>query len=366
MNNKMKCSGSGFVTLDLLESGIGNEFPVSAGGSFGNVMLILAYLGWEAAPILRLGQDWPAQQIMENFKQYCVQSSAIQLDPSVNTPVIIQHQQPGKAKDHRFIHRCPQCTAFFPSYTPVKVTSMESHRDILQATDVYFFDRASPSAIRGAQIAKSAGAFVVFEPSSFGNEAQLAKAIRTSDVVKFSNDRSRDSGAESLCHDVICIETHGALGLRFRLPQVSGDHEWVWSSPVENKEIVDTSGAGDWTTAGMIHSMLTLGAGRVHANREILEASLRYGQALAALNCRFAGARGLAQAVSASEALLYSHMLSMGYSFHITERRHAGTGALMTASLDQICLQCAATDRTPDSQKAVRTLRTEPEHTVLH
>lgn len=340
MHRRFRCSGSGFVTLDALNNGVGDAFPISTGGSFGNVMLILAFLGWDTSPITRLGNDWAGQQILEEFQSQSINTVGVQIDPSISTPVLIQQQQLGKSRDHRFIHRCPSCNAFFPGYTPVKVTAMESFKEVLQDLDVYYFDRPSPGSIRGAQIAKAAGSLVFFEPSSFGNETQLLKAIRASDIVKFSSDRSKDTSAESLCHDVVCIETHGALGLRFRLPQNTGDHEWIWSSSLGNKDLIDTSGAGDWTTAGMIHSLISLVGKRIQINREIFEASLRYGQALAALNCRFAGARGLTKHFGTSEALLHSHILSMGYSFPLTNRSVSSSSMVTVKHLDQICSTC--------------------------
>jgi fructokinase len=55
----------------------------------------------------------------------------------------------------------------------------------------------------------------------------------------------------------------------------------------------DTAGAGDWCTAGLIHRLGQAGAaGLLEVEADELRDALRFGQAMAAWNCRFEGARG--------------------------------------------------------------------------
>ena len=49
------CWGVGFVAMDVVDVE-GDRFA-AVGGSCGNVMAILAWLGWTARPIARLGGD---------------------------------------------------------------------------------------------------------------------------------------------------------------------------------------------------------------------------------------------------------------------------------------------------------------------
>jgi fructokinase len=61
----------------------------------------------------------------------------------------------------------------------------------------------------------------------------------------------------------------------------------------------DAGGSGDWTTAGLLHLLGRAGlAGLRTATTEQVHAALRFGQALAAWNCAFEGARGGVYAVS--------------------------------------------------------------------
>ena len=55
---KPVCLGTGLVVLDVVMNGNPHSrSKVWAGGSCGNVLTILSYLGWNAFPITRLGND---------------------------------------------------------------------------------------------------------------------------------------------------------------------------------------------------------------------------------------------------------------------------------------------------------------------
>jgi len=56
--------------------------------------------------------------------------------------------------------------------------------------------------------------------------------------------------------------------------------------------LVDAAGSGDWLSAGMIH-VLFQNKSKFAPTEKKLEFALRFGQALASLNCNFIGARGL-------------------------------------------------------------------------
>jgi fructokinase len=58
MSKKPVCIGSGLVALDVVISNnpsVPNQFL--AGGSCGNVITILSYLGWDCYPIARLSNN---------------------------------------------------------------------------------------------------------------------------------------------------------------------------------------------------------------------------------------------------------------------------------------------------------------------
>ena len=85
------------------------------------------------------------------------------------------------------------------------------------------------------------------------------------------------------------IETLGSAGLRYRR---RGKH-WKEVDAFSIRRTVDTSGAGDWCTAGILHLLCQDG---IHGLQRITDqdalAAVRLGQAMAAWTCQFEGARG--------------------------------------------------------------------------
>jgi fructokinase len=128
------------------------------------------------------------------------------------------------------------------------------------------------------------GAFVVFEPSSLGVPTLFTRAVRISNLVKFSSQRSGpfiralDAAAPAV------VETQGSLGARFRWPSSS---LWEHVSAPAPRQFVDSAGAGDWTTAGLLNRLWTGGGER--ARLESLPAALQNGQDLGARACSWEG-----------------------------------------------------------------------------
>ena len=90
------------------------------------------------------------------------------------------------------------------------------------------------------------------------------------------------------------IETLGAEGLRYR-SRIAGarTHCWERLDAFEVTELRDAAGAGDWFTAGIIHRLAQQGSrGLMNTRPRQVEDALRFGQALAAWNCGYLGARG--------------------------------------------------------------------------
>ena len=117
--------------------------------------------------------------------------------------------------------------------------------------------------------------------------------IRICDVLKYSEQRAKsfsdllgDSGV------LVEIQTLGDEGLRFLLRGQRKTKTWVALSSYD-VDVKDTAGAGDWTTAGLIYQLFSDGRkALVTLTKSNIAEALHYGQALAALNCQFEGARG--------------------------------------------------------------------------
>jgi fructokinase len=183
-----------------------------------------------------------------------------------------------------------------PGYKPVLASVARRLAAEFGTPQVFFFDRVSRGALTLAQAAADRGAAVVFEPSGVGHPALFREAWEIAHIVKYSHERLRELPAEVESSNGVCllIETLGRDGLRYRsrLPGCKS-RSWQRLEALPAEDVKDTAGAGDWCTAGIIHKILYDGAaGLSEVDDTNLREAIRFGQALAAWNCAFEGARG--------------------------------------------------------------------------
>lgn len=287
---------SGFIALDIV---IGLEDPLAprfyTGGTTGNVTAAMAYLGWQATPICRLADDEAGHFVKADLERWGTDTKHLMGNFPCPTPIIVEKILLGKdgSPKHRFLWTCPDCGAYLPSYRPIVVETVENLKSDLGMASVFFTDRVSRSIVTLAEHCKKNGAVIVFEPSGVGDPGLFAEMLRICDVLKYSEQRAKsfsdllgENGAR------LEIQTLGDEGLRFLLRGPRKGKTWVALSSYD-VEVKDTAGAGDWTTAGLIYQLF--GCGRVVLNsltKATVTEALHYGQALAALNCQFEGARG--------------------------------------------------------------------------
>jgi fructokinase len=293
-------TGTGLVALDVVLS---DDQPVEprywAGGTCGNVLVALSYLGWRSAPIVRLREGAAANGLLADLKRWGVMTSFVTLSEDGSTPVIVERI--GRARGggevfHSFSWRCPNCGARLPGYKPVLAAEAEQLVLRLGSPRVFFFDRLSRGAIVLARVAAERGAAIVFEPSSVGNPILFREAWELADVVKYSHERLSElpAGLEGRKGPRVLIETLGSAGLRYRtrLPGCK-TRTWQLLKSIPATLVRDTAGAGDWCTAGIVYRLFPPGASALEtATDASVRDAIRYGQALAAWTCSFEGARG--------------------------------------------------------------------------
>jgi sugar/nucleoside kinase (ribokinase family) len=299
--------GTGLVALDLILSADPTKPPVlAAGGTCGNVLTILRYLGWEAFPIARLNGDGASQVVRADFERWGVSLRFAAESPTAATPVFVQtirRNRPGHAT-HRFSSNCPSCGAWLPSFRPVTAEAMQRVLEVVGQPStppprVFFFDRVSRGALVAAEAMAELGALIVFEPAGIGDPKLFDEALRLTHVLKYSRDRlpglaDRESGHRVLLE----IETQGAEGLRYR-STVLRTYAWRRSKSVHATVVADTAGAGDWCTAALLSRLGTGGlAGIEAATPSSLHEAIRFAQASAALACAYEGARGVMDVLS--------------------------------------------------------------------
>lgn len=318
--------GTGLLALDVVVGTDPDQTPVlAAGGTCGNVLAALAYLGWEAFPVARLNDDFASSIVRSDLQRVGVALDFAAQAPGAATPIIVQtirHDRRG-VPTHRFSVTCPCCGAWFPSFRAVTQDSALAIIDAVadavfggfESPRVFFFDRVSRGALTLAHAFADRGALVVFEPVGVGDPKLFAEALSVAHVLKYSRERlpnlanralparstTRSNGGQRGTRPIVEIETGGAEGLRFRTTHDRGA-PWRILPAVPVPVLRDAAGAGDWCTAGFLATLGVAGASGIESARTSdLAEALRVGQAAAAISSSFEGARGVMAALGPAE-----------------------------------------------------------------
>lgn len=306
--------GTGLVALDVVINGRSSSpIGVWAGGTCGNVLTILSFLGWKSFPVARLSNDLFAEMLTGDLEKWKVKTDFVEKAESGSTPIIVQRIKKGKEgfPKHSFGWNCPSCGARLPAYKAVLSESANAIADHLPLSEVFFFDRVSRGAIELAKQCHDDGAIVCFEPTSARNESQFFECLEIADIVKYSHDYAdRIPTIPASANVFLEIETRGNAGLRFRNLEKGERRNWEFLDSFEFDEYVDAAGSGDWLTAGLLHLLSQSGRGGLRrSGTDRLRNALSIAQGLAALNCQFEGARGMMYALTLSQVQVALHEL---------------------------------------------------------
>ena len=329
------CWGVGFVSMDVIDTE-GGRFG-AVGGSCGNVMAILGWLGWDARPIARLGDDSVGDFVRAELGGLGVNVGSLTKEKKFRSPIVLQRF--GTARDgtrtHRFSLTCPGCGRWLPRHRSVTLAQVMSLASGIEFPNVLYFDRVSPAALRLAESMRNRGALVVFEPSSADAEAKFQRAVDACHVLKYSQERlGHLPDLPYTASPALIVETRGDMGLRFRWQD-----RWSQLDAFPVKDIVDAAGSGDWCTATLIHRLGRTGAGPfLCSTRPVIEAALQDGQAAAAVNCGFLGARGAMQAMTLNE--LNQRLLTVGRASPTKNSTICAGAPKLSISSLHYCDQC--------------------------
>lgn len=292
-----KVLGAGLVALDLVVSS-DPSVPIQAwaGGTTGNVMTILAWHGWDSYPIARMNGDAASDRVRADLSRWGVRLDLAGCTPVTNTPIVVQEIRRsvhGRAS-HKFSWACPRCGGWLPPFKPITRDAVEQAAALLHGTSVFFFDRVSRGTLQLASLAAASGALVFFEPSGRRDDRLFAEALELAHVVKYADERIYDlADASPSKSRILEVQTLGAAGLRYRMPNRKGHGGWRSLRAVAAERILDSCGSGDWCTAGLIAKLAAGGRAELQSlSVTEIKDGLMYGQELAAWNCGFEGARG--------------------------------------------------------------------------
>lgn len=285
--------GAGLISLDVLIWD-GQKVPVSyyVGGTCGNVMMILSYMGWEAYPIARLDGTKDAKRVLDDMKRHNVHTDFVSTQDG-KTPVIVQRNFINK--DGIPTHKFESRNNMGRFYLDFKSLTLKQANEVIEKMDfvpnVFFFDRVSPAILRLAETFKEKGSVIFFEPSSRGGDVKRFNlCVEVADIIKFSDQRIKDIRQFDGYKDKLIIQTQGAKGLNYHV-----NSDWKHLEPVANDKVVDTAGAGDWTAAAFINELFKSRKGLTDLKEADIEKALNEAQKIGAQSCSYEGARGMMQ-----------------------------------------------------------------------
>ena len=301
MDGKRTVIGSGIYILDTI---VVREYPAwpamrpfedrvaveEAGGTCGNVMAMLAWLGWNARPQACLDDSPEGLRLADDLRRYGCDCRYVTNTPGGGTTLLrcthkraadgthtmsVRAGSPGGSRfpKHHFLRARDEAPAFLDGLDGVP--------------DVYFFDDPAAGHRLIARELKARGALVYFEPSRLSDPADL-QAMALADIVKFSGELIREAPLSG--PGQLFIQTLGSSGLRFSLRGAS----WETVPPAPCGEVVDWEGAGDWTSAVFIHSLFRNGFhGMDGLTEEAVRRALVTAQGVAARSVGHLSSKGL-------------------------------------------------------------------------
>jgi fructokinase len=339
--------GTGLIALDVVIEAEAKRDPwLWTGGTCGNILTILSYLGWQAFPVARLNGDAASRCVEEDLARWGVHLDHAKTHPGAPTPIVVHRiaETADGLPFHRFSWTCPNCGTCLPGYRPILPSAAESVVPRLGAPKVFFLDRVSRGALVLARACLARGALVFFEPAGFGEPRLFREALALAHILKYSHERVRsfqDIGSSE--GPLLEIETVGPEGLRYR-SRIAGalTDGWEQVEAFKVTELKDAAGAGDWCTAGIIQRLGQRGlGGLMQARRSHVEDALRFGQALAAWNCGYKGARGGMYAVDRKTFRLQVQRILSRDGPKVSKRELPD--AAVREVFERICPGCAST-----------------------
>ncbi len=342
---QVACVGAGLVTLDIVvDRESPEQYLVRSGGSCGNVVTILAYLGWETYPIAKIGRDKAAEIVLKDLSSFGVNTTFIAQEEEASTPTIIEGVRRASRgnRTHAYTLYCPRCGNNLPRYRAIpQALAGRVVKERAQA-QVFYFDRLSKGILDLARHYREQDALIVFEPSAIKDQGLFNRAVSLSHILKYSHERLSDvSGVLGDYAVPLEIQTLGAEGLRYR--RTTGKDQgasWQCMPAYRVSDVVDEAGAGDWCTSGIIHSLGRHGVKSFWRTRSSgIERALELGQALAAANCRFKSARGAMYSLSLQE--LDAVVLELARGQPLGSAREMDVQGTLSELLQSVCARCS-------------------------
>ena len=281
------------------------SFERVAGGTCGNVSIILSRLGFSTTMLAEFGDDPRGKYLRRDLANEGVNTAGLKIHKDRSTGAIVEIIEPERRRTHRYAFKCPVCRTNLRRSNLVTRANIREFVSNTNQFPVLFFDRATAASVEIVQNMVAIDSLVFFEPNMIRSGSREESAAEQADIVKYAAPNSGTNHIEwnpsPDSRTRVIIETLGGQGLRYRRRLDNAQWSpWKKMQSIQAAGVADTAGAGDWCSAGIIHELI---AGPV-ANRwdsGSVENAIIYGQSLAALSVSFVGPRGLAARTNSTD-----------------------------------------------------------------
>ena len=257
--------GTGIFNLDIIVKRDYHEWPQlrpftdnvvmeEAGGTCGNVMCMLSWMGWNARPIACLDDSEEGLKITEDLKRYGCDCRYVTNTPEGGTTMLrCTHKRTADGKHTMSVRAGSPGGSRFPKrhFLRARDEAPVFMDQLIEVPSVFFFDDPAAGHRYLAREMKRKGCQIVyFEPSKVATNAEL-EAVGLSDIIKFSDENVPDVSFADAYPDKVFIQTTGPDGVRIK--EKGG--AWYVIEGVKNSSVVDAEGAGDTFTSALINAL---------------------------------------------------------------------------------------------------------------
>lgn len=228
------------------------------GGTCGNVMCMLSWMGWDARPIASLDDSEEGRKITKDLKHYGCDCRYVTNTPEGGTTMLrCTHKKTVDGKRSMSVRAGSPGGSRFPKrhFLRARDEAPVFMDQLIEVPSVFFFDDPAAGHRYLAREMKRKGCQIVyFELSKVATNADL-ESIGVSDVIKFSDENVPDVSFTELFPDKVFIQTMGPKGVRYKYK----GRPWEVVEALPVREVVDTEGAGDCFTATFINAVAESG-----------------------------------------------------------------------------------------------------------
>ena len=260
--------GTGIFNLDIIVKRDYPQWPAmrpfedkvvleEVGGTCGNVMSILAWMGWNVRPIACLDDSPEGLIITEDLKRYGCDCRYVTNTPGGGTTLLrCTHKKSADGQHTMSVRAGSPGGSRFPKrhFLRARDEAQIFLDQLIEMPSVFFFDDAAAGNRLLAKVLKERGAMVYFEPSKVATNADF-DAVKASDIIKFSDENVPDVSFVEDFRGKLFIQTMGPKGVRYKYK----NQPWEVVEALPIQHVVDTEGAGDCFTATFINAIAESG-----------------------------------------------------------------------------------------------------------